>query len=378
MNPLKTSHMRTCDFCIMDESASEIVFDKDGICNFCKNFKKKLTSRVQIDDDNRTIDKIIKKIKKDGISQEYDCIIGVSGGVDSTYLCYLIKKMGLRPLAVHFDNGWNSELAVINIENLLTKLNIDLITYVVNWGEFKDLQKSFLISSTPDGEVPSDHGQTSALYWAANKHNVKYIISGLNYSEEGLLPRSWSYGHIDWGYIKNIHKRFGQKSLKTYPHYTLTKLFYYTFIKKIKKVHILNYIKYNRSEAINIIKSELAWKSYGWKHHESIYTRFWQSYVLPKKFGIDKRRAHLSNLICSGKITRERALEELGQNIYGGYRLEEDMAFVVKKLGLTSEGFEEIMSSPIKSFQNYRNSNHFHKRVRDLINFLRLIKVFSK
>ena len=370
--------MKTCKYCIMDETASEIKFDNNGVCNFCKNFRKNISSRVIIDDNNISLDKIINKIKEDGFNKDYDCIIGVSGGVDSTYLCYLIKKMGLRPLAVHFDNGWNSELAVINIENLLTKLNIDLITYVVDWQDFKDLQKSFLMSSTPDGEIPSDHAQTSALYWAADKYNIKYIISGLNYLEEGLLPRSWAYGHIDWGYIKNIHKKFGKRSIKTYPHYDLKKLFYYTFIRKIKKVHILNYIKYSREGAVNVIKSELGWKSYGWKHHESIYTRFWQSYVLPKKFGIDKRKAHLSNLICSGKITREKAIYELGRNIYGGYRLEDDINFVVKKLGLTKDGFEKIMSIPTKSFRNYKNSYYFHEIIRNVINYLRSINIFAK
>ena len=362
----------------MDESALDIVFDEDGICNFCKEYKKLLSTRIENNYSNSSLNKIIKNIKEKGLNNDYDCVIGVSGGVDSTFLAYKVKKLGLRPLAVHFDNGWDSELAVINIENTLRKLDIDLITYVVDWEEFRDLQKSFLQASTPDGEIPTDHAVTGTLYWAANKYNIKYIITGLNYSEEGLLPKSWSYGHIDWSYIKDVHKRFEQKTLKTYPYFTVSKLFYYTFIKSIKRVGLLNYIKYDRLNAIKIIKEEIGWKQYGWKHHESIYTRFWQAYVLPEKFGIDKRKAHLSNLICSGKINRDEALIELLKGKYEGYKLNEDMEFVVKKLGYTPEQFQSIMELEIKSFHNYNNNYKFHQKIRNFINYFRSKNILYK
>lgn len=362
----------------MDESASDIVFDEEGICNFCKEYKKLISNRIVENPGDTALSKIVNSIKENSKNNEYNCIIGVSGGVDSTFLAYKVKELGLRPLAVHFDNGWDSELAVINIENTLRKLDIDLITYVVDWEEFRDLQKSFLQASTPDGEIPTDHAVTGTLYWAAYKYNVKHIITGLNYSEEGLLPKSWSYGHIDWTYIKDIHKRFGQNPIKTYPYYTLTKLFYYTFIKKIKRVGLLNYIKYDRTNATNIIKNKLGWKKYGWKHHESIYTRFWQAYVLPEKFGIDKRRAHLSNLICSGRISREEAINELTKNRYGGHKLNEDMEFVIKKLGYTPEQFQSIMDLPIKSFYDYKNNYEYHQKIRNLINYFRSKNILFK
>jgi len=362
----------------MDESVIDIIFDEKGICNICKDFKQLMSKRTELDISKESLDRIIGKIKKEGKNKEYDCVIGVSGGVDSTFLAYKVIEFGLRPLAVHFDNGWDSELAVINIENTLRKLDIDLVTYVVDWEEFKDIQRALLQASTPDGEVPSDHAVTSTLYWAAKKYNIKYIITGLNYSEEGLLPKSWSYGHIDWPYINDLHKKFGHKPIKTYPYYTISKLFYYTFIKRIKRIGLLNYIKYNRSDATKIIKDKLGWKEYGWKHHESIYTRFWQAYVLPKKFGIDKRKAHLSNLICSGKINREEAIAELNIGKYKGHKLDEDMKYVIKKLGYTHDEYEKNMELPIKSFHDYKNNYYYHQKIRNLINYLRSKNILFK
>tara|TARA_B110000014_G_scaffold262962_1_gene258294 strand:+ start:1221 stop:2309 length:1089 start_codon:yes stop_codon:yes gene_type:complete len=362
----------------MDESAIEIVFDEDGVCNFCKDFKRLLSKRVEKDDNEYSLNKIVEKIIKDGKNKDYDCLIGVSGGVDSTFLAYKVKELGLRPLAVHFDNGWDSELSVINIQNTLQKLDIDLVTNVVDWEEFKDLQKSLLRASTPDGEVPSDHAVTGTLYRTANKFNIKYIITGLNYSDEGLLPKSWSYGHIDWPYLKGLHKKFGSLPIKTYPYYTITNLFYYTFIKRIKRIGLLNYFNFTRDDATKLITNKLGWKQYGWKHHESIYTRFWQAYVLPNKFGIDKRRAHLSNLICSGKIRRDEALLELKKGKYEGHKLEQDMKYVIKKLGYNEEKFQKILDLPVKSFHDYKNNYNYHQKIRILINYLRSKKILFK
>jgi len=370
--------MKICNYCIMDESAIEIVFDENGICNFCKDFKNLLSKRIEINGNQNSLNKIIEKIKKDGKNKDYDCVIGVSGGVDSTFLACKVKEFGLRPLAAHFDNGWDSELSVINIQNTVQKLGIDLITNVVDWEEFKDLQKSLLKASTPDGEVPSDHAVTGTLYWAANKYNIKYIITGLNYSEEGLLPKSWSYGHIDWPYLKGLHKKFGHLPIKTYPYHTISRLFYYTFIKRIKRIGLLNYINFTREDATKLITNELGWKQYGWKHHESIYTRFWQAYVLPEKFGIDKRRAHLSNLICSGKIKREKALSELEKGKYQGHQLNQDMKYVIKKLEYSEAEFQEILDLPIKSFRDYKNNYNYHQKIRGLINYLRSKNILFK
>jgi GMP synthase PP-ATPase subunit len=202
-----------------------------------------------------------EKIKKASIGKKYDCLIGVSGGVDSTYTAFLVKQLGLNPLAVHFDNGWYSELAVNNIQKTLEILKIDLYTYVVNWEEFKDLQLSFLKSSTPDGEIPTDHAILSVLYEIARNNKIKYIISGNNFKSEGIMPRFWAYGHIDWKYIKSIHHIFGSKKLKTYPHLTIFKFLWYTLFCRIKIISILNYIDYDKSSAMEVLQNKSVWHS---------------------------------------------------------------------------------------------------------------------
>jgi len=314
---------------------------------------------------------LVSKIKKDGANHSYDCIVGVSGGVDSTYVSFLVKKLGLRPLAIHFDNGWNSELAVKNIENVLKVLNIDLFTYVVDWHEFRDLQLSFLKASTPDGEIPTDHAISALLWQEASKRGIKYIISGMNFATEAISVPAWAYGHSDWKYIRDIHSRFGVKKLKTYPRFGFFNLFYYNFIRGVRIISILNYVDYDKGKAKNTLVNELGWRDYGGKHYESIYTRFFQGYVLPTKFGIDKRVGHLSDLINSGQITRSEALLSLTHTDYPDELSRSDKEYVIKKLGLNDERFDEIMSAPVKSFKNYRNSFQFVQFLRNLVNSLR-------
>jgi N-acetyl sugar amidotransferase len=290
-------------------------------------------------------------MKRAGRGKPYDCLIGVSGGVDSTYVAYLVKKMGLRPLAVHMDNGWDSELAVKNIEETLKRLGIDLHTEVLDWEEFKSLQVAFLKASTPDSEIPSDHAIWAVLGDMADRLKVKYIISGFNVRTETHLPRAWSQGHFDWKYIRSVNQQFGRGRLKTFPHIGF--LTYYRRLLTQRRVDILNYIDYNKAEAMKILEQELGWRYYGGKHYESIYTRFYQGYILPTKFGYDKRRSHLSSLVCSGEMTREAALKELDKPTYQPSMQEEDREYVVKKLGLTDEEFEAILNAPKKSFWDY-------------------------
>ena len=241
------SSIQICVQCVMDTTDPDIQFDEQGICNHCKNYETVIDSRVFTGQEGKDkLDRMVTAMKKAGKNKSYDCLIGVSGGVDSTYTAYLVKQMGLRPLAVHFDNGWNSELAVSNIEKVLKKLDIDLYTHVVNWNEFKALQISFLKASTPDGEIPTDHAINALLFRQAAKHNIKYIISGLNFSTESIMPKAWSYGHMDWPYIKGIYKQFGKNlKLSTYPYISWSKLFYYTFFKGIRSFSMLNYIDYS-------------------------------------------------------------------------------------------------------------------------------------
>jgi N-acetyl sugar amidotransferase len=360
-----------CTRCLMDTTDPDVTFDLAGVCNHCLNYDKNIKIRTIDSLQNEGIISLVTKIKKSGNGKEYDCIIGVSGGADSTYVACKCKELGLKPLAVHFDNGWDSELAIKNIEKVLKNLNIDLYTYVVDWEEFRDLQLSFLKASTPDSEIPTDHAIYAILMHLARQNKIKYIISGMNYRTESIMPLKWSYGHSDWRYIKNIQRKFGSRKLKSFPHYSLFYLFYITFIKNIRFISLLNYIDYNKENVVRILEKDLGWTNYGGKHHESIYTRFFQSYILPVKFNIDKRKAHLSNLINSGQITKSEAITELEKNEYAEKYLEEDKIYVVKKLGITKADFDEIMNLPLKTFCDYRNNYLITKSLKKLINFSR-------
>lgn len=351
----------------MDTSDPLIEFDSQGICNHCKNFDSRFKSEVfKGEDAKRRLTAIVETIKTSGKNKDYDCILGVSGGVDSTMLAYSVKKLGLRPLAVHFDNGWNSELAVDNIKNALDKLGIDLYTHVVDWEEFRDLQLSFLKASVANCEIPTDHAITALLFNMANKHGIKYIIGGGNVVTEGILPKAWGYYSQDLKHLSAIHKRFGKIPLKTLPKLGIFRFLYYVLVKKIKMIPLLNYLEYNKAEAIDTITRELGWRNYGGKHYESIYTRFFQGYILPKKFGYDKRRAHLSTLVCAGQLSREDALNEIMVDPYAKNNLNEDRNFVIKKFGLSEDEFQQIFSSPPKHYSEYPSNDLFFERLKHL------------
>lgn len=353
----KPSGYRVCKQCVMDTSDAEITFDQDGICNYCHDYKLSVKNQMyQGEAGQKKLQEIVETIKAEGRGKPYDCILGLSGGVDSTYVAYLCKKIyGLRPLAVHLDNGWNSEIAVRNIENIVSILGIDLYTEVLNWDEFRALQVSFLKSSTPDSEIPTDHAIVATLYNQAIKNGIRWIMDGSNVATEITLPSTWSHGHADWKYIKSVHRLFGNgMRLKSYPHYNYFQfLIGYPRLRKLMKFPILNYIDYNKLEAMDVLKKELSWEPYGGKHYESIYTRFYQGYILPAKFGFDKRRAHLSCLVNNGRISREEALRQLQSPAIDDAMRDEDRVFVVKKLGLTEPEFNEIMNAPKKTFWDY-------------------------
>jgi N-acetyl sugar amidotransferase len=349
---VKTRQYQICSRCVMDTTDPDIVFDENGICNHCHTYDDLIRESVFLGaEGKRRLEEIVRKIKKEGKDKKYDCVIGVSGGVDSTYVAYKVKELGLRPLAAHLDNGWDSELAVMNIEQTLKMLNIDLYTHVINWEEFKDLQLSFLKASTPDSEIPSDHAIVSLMYRVAEKFGTKYVLAGYNAKTESHIPSSWSKGYWDWKYIKSVSKQFGRVKLNTYPHVNFWTLQRYR--KNQSWIHILNYLDYNKKDAKNLLIKKLAWKDYGWKHHESIYTRFYQGYILIHKFGYDKRRAHLSSLICAGETNRDEALIELQNEPYPLEMQIEDKQYVIKKLNISEEEFENIMKLPSKSFWDY-------------------------
>lgn len=345
---------RVCRRCIMDTSDPEIAFDGQGVCHHCHAYDRVVSDCVVRGAEGRTqLDAIVARIKKEGTRKRYDCIIGLSGGVDSSYVAYLVKQLGLRPLAVHLDNGWNSETAVRNIENLIKKLGIDLHTHVLDWEEFRRLQVAFLRASTPDSEIPTDHAIVAALYRTARRHGVRWLIEGANVVTESMIPRIWSHGHFDWRYIRHVNRAFGGADLSSYPHLTAFDFEVRFRMQNLQRIQILHYVDYKKQEALDILERELGWVPYGKKHYESIYTRFYQGYILPTKFGFDKRRAHLSCLVNNGELTREEALAELKEPAIPGEQLREDRAFVLKKLGLTEQEFEAIMALPRKTFWDY-------------------------
>lgn len=364
-----------CTRCIMDTTDPDIRFDDDSICSHCYTYQKLTQSESYLKKKKLgALENLIREIKEKGKGKRYDCVIGVSGGVDSTYTAYLTKNLGLRPLAVHLDNGWNSELAVSNIEKVLRTLDIDLYTHVIDWREFRDLQLSFLKASTPDSEIPTDHAILALLYREAAREGIQSILIGTNTATEGGGVPGWSQGHADWKYIRSIHKKFGTKSLKSFPHLGPVGFLYYIVIRRIGVIQILDYIDYNKQYALATLEKELDWKSYGAKHYESIYTRFFQGYILPKKFGYDKKRLHLSSLIWSGQISREGAIEELAKDDYPAEVQGQDREFVIKKLEISTEEFDRIMELPPKSFwdyPSYKKIFYKYKWFMSLYHFLR-------
>lgn len=344
-----------CSISLMDTIADpNITFNEKGICNYYYEYAEKEKERVfKGEEGEKKLEQIIQQIKAAGKGKKYDCITGVSGGVDSTYLTYIAKKMGLNPLIVHFDNGWNSELAVKNIENIISKLDFDLYTLVVDWEEFKDLQLAYLKASVVDIEALTDHAIAGTLFRLASENNIKYILSGYNIVTEGVLPSHWVTNKSDHVNIKSIHKKFGKVALKTYPFFGNREKRYYIAIKGLEVIDLLNYLPYNKAKVKETIIKELSWRDYGGKHYESVFTRFYQGYILPVKFGIDKRKAHLSNLIFSGQITKEEALAEIKKPIYERDQLQQDYEFVIKKFNLSADEFEELIKTERKEHEHY-------------------------
>ena len=358
-----------CSRCVMDSDIPGIMFDEKGVCNYCKIHDRLEEENPSDDSGKQKLIKLIDEIKEKGKTKTYDCVVGVSGGTDSTYLLRLTKEFGLRPLVVHVDNGWDSEIAANNIKKVTTKLDVGLRTIAVDWEEFRDLQLAFLKASVPDVEIPTDHAIKSTLYHVAAEEGIHYILDGHSFRTEGKVPTLWSYG--DARYIQSVYKQFGgQRNLKNFPLLPLHDLFYLGFIKKIRRIRPLYYLDYRKEQAKKIPEKEFGWMDYGGKHYESIYTRFSQSYILPKKFKIDKRKVHYSALIRSTQMTRGQALEELKKPPISELQAQEDRTYVIKKLGLTNEEFEEIMSQKPKTFMDYRTNYNLIKRFRTPIKFI--------
>ena len=340
----------------MDTTDPQITFNNAGHCCHCIEYlERRAKHSYHGKESDAALDRIVENIRRAGRGEKYDCVLGVSGGADSSYLAYIMRERGLRPLAVHMDNGWNSEKAVINIKNITRRLGIDYESYVLDWEEFKDLQLSFLKASVPEAETPTDVAIPAALHSVAAKHGIKYILSGGNLATEGILPKCWHYDVRDLKYFNYIHRTFGSRPLKSFPTFGYKKEIFYKIVKGMRMVYPLNYAPFVKAEAIKLLREKFDWRPYGGKHYESIYTKFIQSYYLYEKFKIDYRRATLSIQICVGEIDRCRAVQQLRTLPYNTDEIDAAKDYIAKKLSIDREELERIMRLPPKWYWDYPN-----------------------
>ena len=362
----------------MDTTDPDIRFDSQGVCNYCLDHDRVRPRRpfTQADVDSR-LEKLAQEIKRAGQGREYDCVLGISGGVDSAYACHLASQLGLRPLVVHCDNGWNSDVAVENIGNLLDGCNYDLYTVVIDWEEFRDLQRAFLRASVLDIELLTDHAMFATIFKVAQKHKIQYSLTGCNTATESSMPPTWNWMKSDLRNIQAIHKRFGSLPLKTFPTLNFWKWFAYDRLGLMcKSVPILDSTIYRRDEAIRLLESRYGFRGYGAKHYESTFTKFYQAYILPRKFGIDKRKLHLSSLVTNGEITRDQALAELARPLYSELELRREKDYVLKKLGFSDEEFDAIMRTPPVSHGHYASDRKYFELMRRV--YLAMRRIFSR
>ncbi|RZS99294.1 N-acetyl sugar amidotransferase [Aquimarina brevivitae] len=353
-----------CTNCVMDTTDSKIVFDEHGVCDHCNTYYKDILPNWHTDErGERELNDIIFKIKKEGEGKDFDCLMGMSGGIDSSYLLYAMKEIyGLRPLVFHVDAGWNSQIAVNNIERLVDGLGLDLYTEVINWEEIKDLQLAFFKSGVPHVDVPQDHAFFATMYKFASKHKIKYILTGGNYSTECVRnPLEWMYYQSDSIQLKDIYKKHGTGKLKDYP---VTNILwhkvYLPYFKGIKLIRPLDYIPYHKEDAMQLLVDKFGYQKYPQKHFESRFTRFYEAYWLPKKFGFDTRKVQFSSLILTGQMTRDEAIDELKKPAYDPQTIKQDFEFVANKLGISVEELQSYMDAPNKTYKDYKSQENIY------------------
>lgn len=362
--PTHTIKNQICSRCVMDTSVPDIIFDNSGECNYCKVHDALDQDNPNDERGKENLERIVSEIKRKSRNREYDVLVGVSGGTDSTYLLHLSKELGLRPLAVHLDNGWNSEISVSNLKNCLDVLKIDLKTYVINWNEIRDILKSFILARLPWADGPTDIAITSILYKTAAQYNIKYIFAGNNFRTEGKQPDLWS--HVDSKTIIAVQKQFGTLPLKTFPNLSPFGLVWYGMVKGIKMVRPFYFMKYNKTESKKLITEKYHWKDYGGHHHENVFTRFIIGFWLVRKFGIDKRKVTYSALVRSSELTRTEAIEMLSKPPYEEDRMQSDKEYVCKKLGFTIKEFDDIVVGENKSVLDYPSYFPLYLRFKKL------------
>ncbi|MEZ7172916.1 N-acetyl sugar amidotransferase [Sporosarcina sp. OR05] len=354
--------LKVCTNCIMDSSDPDISFDENGVCDFCNSYKRNISPNS----DKKNYDDLINMatvIKEKSKNKKYDCIIGMSGGVDSSYLTYIVKeKMGLRPLILMVDTGWNLNVTNENVKKIVETLKLDLKVIKVDWEEMKDLQLSFLKSQVPYQDLPQDHAIFAGLYNYAIENGIKYVFTGANFSTEGVKPpHEWTYVN-DIKLIKDIHKKYGKETLKTFPLCgMLRNRIYYRMIKGMKVIHPLNFIGFDKEKAIEELSEKFGWVRYENKHYENIFTRFYEGYYLPEKFGYDKRKCYFSSEILSNQITREEAIDLISTQPYDREIAMNDLEYIAKRLGISSDELLNIIKQENKTFRDYKNSNSILK-----------------
>ena len=351
-----SSTYQVCTRCVMDTTDPEIQFDANGVCSHCHFFDAEIRKRWHPNEQgHEQLSQLVARVREAGRGQEYDCILGVSGGVDSSYLTLKVKELGLRPLVMHVDAGWNSELAVNNIEKIVKHCGFELHTHVMDWDEMRDLQLAYLRSGVSNQDVPQDHAFFANLYHYAIKNDIKTILSGGNAATEAIFPSTWHGNAMDEVNLRAIHREFGKYPLRHYSTISFWQYYiWYPLVKGMRTLRPLDYMAYDRQAAIEELQ-RIGWRSYGRKHGESLFTKFFQNYYLPEKFGFDKRRPHLSSMILSGQLSREEAVVSLEEPLYTPSELEVDLNYFCKKLGITRTEFEAIMAQPAGHYQDFPN-----------------------
>lgn len=349
---------RVCTRCVMDEGTPGISFDAQGVCNYCTEFLSRSGQLLQASPEERAVkcNALVEQVKLAGRGKRYDCIVGLSGGVDSSWTLAATIDLGLRPLAVHMDNGWNSELAQHNIEQLVKRLGVDLYTHVIDWPEYRKLMQAFFDADVVDVELLYDNAMGAVNFRQASAHGIKHILSGVNQSTEGMrMPEGWNWFKYDRRNILQIWRRFGEGTrLRTFPALGSVQYLYYNYARGIRWIPFLDFIEYDKPKALAVLQERFGYKPYPYKHYESVFTRFYQGYILPRKFGIDKRRLHHATLVVTGQMSREAALADLEQIPYASEEaLQQDLAYFLKKMGWTAQQLNDYIARPPKPHDAY-------------------------